>query len=697
MVNPKEECIKSYDKQGYRILEIPINPDKPKALIRGGWNTEPTNLKIGKDNLYAVIQEDNKLVIDIDEPEFNFLLEEYLDKTLIIQTGNNGRHAYFKDQKRDEKYQIKISDLYYGDKHIGDIKAHMSYVVGCGGSYQEDGKTKTYTQISSVDQVLKTDVYEILKKFKEHGITTKKVNPKKEKTFEKGFKTGERNNECFKMACNLYKKPDSTFEFGLDFVKTFNLMQENPLDNSEIETLCKSAWKTVGDEKDEITLNHVKDFILSRYDFLTINDKNRELYVYQDGVYVIGGNSIIDIDIENNYPEDSTHRFRTEVLEKIKIHTLIEREELDKDDNILNLKNGLYNVEKGNLTPHLPTHKSIIQYEIVYDEKAKCSKIFKFLNEVILEEKERKTVLEMLAELFWKNSTLSKSYFLIGKGGNGKTILRDIILGLIGEQNVCNLEISDYADKYLPSELFGKIVNIPDEIDDTKVIKTAKWKSATANRSIQAQSKFGKPFTFIPYAKNIMPCNRPPELDDKSDGTYRRIVPIHFNQIFTHHLTPELKKMGVKQANDEFTKSLTEEKEISGMFNVLMKILPSLKHRQKLTHALTIEEIRDEWETLADTTKEWISDVLVEDIKGVALKTDYYNSFITFCKLKNYKTEGIKTFYAKFQRLGAIETRQRLHPKDKNTSYCFTGFWFRDKPKEPTKDKKQQIINQDNL
>jgi len=692
MINSKEDCIKSYDKQGYRILEIPINANDPKALIRKGWNTEPTNLNIGKNNLYAVIQEDEKIVIDIDNPKFNYLLEEYLDKTLVVKTGNDGRHGYFKDQTRTEEYKIKITELFYKNEHIGDIKAHMSYVVGCGSSYQEDGKTKTYIKISSVDKILQTDCYEILAKLKEHGITTKKV---KKNNFESGLKVGERNNECFKMACNLYEKPNATFEYGLNFVKTYNSTQEKPLDNSEIQTICKSAWERVQKKQDEITLNHVRDFVLSRYDFLTINDKNRELYIYKDGVYMIGGNSVIDIDIEKYYPEESTNRFRNEVLEKIKINTLIEREELDDDDNILNLKNGLYNTEKNILTPHLPSHKSIIQWEIIYDEKAKCPKIFKFINEVILEEKERKTVLEMMAELFWKTSTLTKSYFPIGKGGNGKTILRDIILAFVGEKNSCNLEISDYADKYLPSELFGKIVNFPDEIDDKRIIKTAKWKSATSNRSIQAQSKYGKPFTFIPYAKNIMPCNRPPELDDKSDGTYRRIVPIHFNQTFTHHLTPELEKKGIKKADEIFTKSLTEEKQISGLFNILMKILKPLKKRQRLTHALTVEEVRNEWETLADTTKEWINDMLDVDINGTALKTDYYKSYIKFCRSKNYKADGTNTFYAKFQKLGDIETRKRLHPKNKNSSHCFTGFWFKNTPKEKTKDKNQHLIQQD--
>lgn len=694
----KSECIIFYDKQDYRIIEIPINEDKPKALTKKNWNNEPTNLKIGKDNLFAVIQEDEKLVIDIDNPDFNYLLEEYLDKTLVVKTGNDGRHAYFKDQTRTEEYRIKTTKLYYGDKQIGDIKAHMSYVVGCGGSYfdKEDSKTKTYTKISSVDTILKTDCYDVLKILKEHGVTTKKVKVVKKNSFESGLKVGERNNECFKIACSLFEKPNATFEYGLSFIKTYNSTQKTPLDNSEIETIVKSAWERVQKKEDEINLNHVRDFVLSRNDFLTINDKNRDLHIYENGVHKIGGESTIDKEIEMFFQDESTNNFRREVLEKIKIHTLINREEIDKDDNIINCPSGLYDLEKGTLRPHSANYKSIVQWNFIYDEKANCPKIFKFLNDVILEEKERRTVLEMMSELLWKKSTLSKSYFLLGKGGNGKTILRDIIIGIVGETNISGLGFEDFADKYKPADLYGKIANIPDEIDDTKIIKSAIWKTVTAKKSILAQRKYGQPFNFIPYAKNIMPCNRPPTIDDKSDGTYRRIVPIHFNQTFTHRLTPELKKLGYKKADDEFTDSLLEEKEISGLFNTLVKILKELKNRKHLTYGLTIDEVRTEWETLADTTKEYVFDMLDEDPDGTALKTDFYRNYVKFCQMKHYKPDGINTFYANFQKEGAVETRKRINPKDKNAKQCFTGFWFKNTPKEKTKDKEQTVFKEKN-
>ena len=447
------------------------------------------------------------------------------------------------------------------------------------------------------------------------------------------------------------------------------------------------------DNPDEIDLNHVRDFILSRHDFMTIDDKNRELHYFKGGVFGVGGETAIDTDIEEYYQDESTSRFRHEVTEKIKIKTLTNKDDIDADDNIKNLRNGLLNLETGVLEPHRANYKSIIQWSVSYNKNAKCLKIFKFLKDVILEDKERLTVLEMMAELLWSESTLTKSYFLLGFGSNGKSALRDIVLTMLDVIHNADLSFEDLSDRYLPADLDGKLVNFPDEIDDTKIIKSASWKSTTSKKSIKAQRKFGQPFSFVNIAKHIMPCNHPPQIDDKSDGTYRRIVPIHFDQIFDVVLTDDLKKKGHRRVDEKFVKSLLEDEEISGLFNILILIVRQLKKRKSLTFSLTVDEVRTEWETITNTTKSFINDQLVRDENGMALKTDYYRAFVNYCTEKRFKIDGINTFYANFQKEGAIDKKAKLNEKSK-PQHCFVGFWFKDKPKVEPKESNQSTLPQ---
>jgi putative DNA primase/helicase len=424
---------------------------------------------------------------------------------------------------------------------------------------------------------------------------------------------------------------------------------------------------------------------------MTIDDKDRQLFIYGDGVFQVGGETIIDTDIETYYPEESSIRFRKEVLEKIKIKTLTDRDKIDADDNIKNLRSGLFNIETGVETPHRPNYKSIVQLNVNYNKNAKCLKIFKFLKDVILEDKERLTVLEMIAELLWRESTLTKSYFLLGFGSNGKSTLRDIVLTMLGMIHNADLPFEDLSDKYKPAELDGTLVNFPDEIDDTKIVKSATWKSTTSKKSINAQRKFGHPFSFIWFGKHIMPCNQPPQIDDKSDGTYRRIVPIHFDQIFDVVLTPQLKQQGHKAVDEKFVNSLLDNEEISGLFNTLVLVVRQLKKRKHLTFGLTVKEVRNEWETITNTTKSFINSKLILDEKGVALKTDYYRAFVRFCTEKGFKIDGINTFYANFQKEGAIDKKARLTEKS-SPQHCFSGYWFKDTSKETVDDDMQSTL-----
>ena len=167
----KQNCVESYTSQGYKLQEIGLNQEKPKALMLSNWQNKPTNTNIGEENMFAVIQEDNKLVFDFDDEEFNEVLNDYLDKTLVVKTGNDGRHYYFKDIVRIKP--IKTTKLYFKGRVIGDIKAHKSYVVGCGSSYIEDNITKEYTKVSSTDKILEIDCEEVIQILKEKGITTK--------------------------------------------------------------------------------------------------------------------------------------------------------------------------------------------------------------------------------------------------------------------------------------------------------------------------------------------------------------------------------------------------------------------------------------------------------------------------------------------------------------------------------------------
>lgn len=323
----KRECIESYDKQGYRLLEIPINPQDPKALTRTGWNTEPTNLNIGENNLFAVVQEDNKFVIDIDDVNFNEVLKDFFDKTLVVQTGNGGRHYYFKDNViRTEQHKIRITKLYKNGKEIGDIRAvgkikdgveGVSYVVGCGSSYIENGIKKEYKKISSTDQVLEIDGYDVLKILSDNGITTKEKTPniatKGKDLMKGGVKVGNIHDALRTTALSwLGFTKDATYEQYEKHMKAWNQTNEQPEHEPKFSSDIQDFWEFYQKEKEEkLTGNKKSYFTVSR------KSKNYSVQVLGHEIQQIRPITLLD---------DGTRM--------ILVYLPVKVQEIDKDGNL---------------------------------------------------------------------------------------------------------------------------------------------------------------------------------------------------------------------------------------------------------------------------------------------------------------------------------------------------------------------------
>jgi len=82
----KQDSIQSLRAQGYKLKYLPKGS---KELTRK-WKDTPTDDTIPDGCNYAVIQDGNKFVIDIDDPQFNNVLEEYFEGTLAVKTGGRG-------------------------------------------------------------------------------------------------------------------------------------------------------------------------------------------------------------------------------------------------------------------------------------------------------------------------------------------------------------------------------------------------------------------------------------------------------------------------------------------------------------------------------------------------------------------------------------------------------------------------------
>jgi putative DNA primase/helicase len=96
---------------------------------------------------------------------------------------------------------------------------------------------------------------------------------------------------------------------------------------------------------------------------------------------------------------------------------------------------------------------------------------------------------------------------------------------------VSNIPWQSLNDRFKTAELFGKLANIFADLPSKNIEDAGFFKTITGEDYIIAERKNKDPFSFQPYARLLFSCNEiPKNYSDRSDGFYRRLIIIRFDQ-----------------------------------------------------------------------------------------------------------------------------------------------------------------------
>ncbi len=226
---------------------------------------------------------------------------------------------------------------------------------------------------------------------------------------------------------------------------------------------------------------------------------------------------------------------------------------LDKESNIINFKNGLYNIIEKKLYEHTPNFFSINQIKIDYKKDAKAvPEIDDFLNKISnYNVKRKQAILEMIGYCMTTSIKFQKAFILYGQTArNGKSTLLTIISKMIGTENISNVSFQDICtNRFAGYGIQGKILNLGSEMTNTYLKDISLFKALTGGDAVEIEKKYEDRKTILPYAKFIFCANSLPHVSDNTDGFFRRIHIIHFEKSFSNE---EISKFDInKVLNDD--------------------------------------------------------------------------------------------------------------------------------------------------
>ena len=351
---------------------------------------------------------------------------------------------------------------------------------------------------------------------------------------------------------------------------------------------------------------------------------NGAYHIYKDGAYRYWYSEELDGEITCLLGSDALPHQLDAIKRMLKGETFV-RPDIVNRSGLLNLKNGILNLETGEFMDHSPGLFSTIQSDVAFDPSATWHLWKKFLDEVLPELDKQLLLCEIFGYCLTTSIAYHKAFFFLGEGANGKSVVMAVLEALAGIENCSALMLSDLRERFRLAELDGRLINIVSEVEAKSLVDDAKFKSIVAGDPQVGERKNQDPFKFRPFAKWIVACNSLPATRDRSYGYERRIVILPFE-----------KTVPKEERNPNLAKELIES-ELSGILNWAIGGYRRLQENKAFTIPQASKEALDEYKEQIDPILTFIYEHLSRTETGGTLLKKINRIYRMWAEENGYK------------------------------------------------------------
>lgn len=284
------------------------------------------------------------------------------------------------------------------------------------------------------------------------------------------------------------------------------------------------------DDKGRFLHNVMGDYLIEAYGCCKINGA---IHIYDGGIYRPGEEALHGAMIDL-MPTLSDAK-RREVFRYIKCCRRTPVRQLSPP-HLIPFRHRVYNLRTGEFLDYSKELIFLNRFPWDYDPDApECSAVTDTLNAIASGDGE---VVKLLLESFGNCFHLLNSYrgavALYGpSGSNGKSTLLNMLRQLVGAENASFLSLQDTAERFRLMEVYGKAVNIGDDISDAYLPDSSLFKKLVTGETVLGERKGQDPVSFRPYAKFFFALNGLPPVSDKSNAFFSRLLLIPMNADFS--------------------------------------------------------------------------------------------------------------------------------------------------------------------
>ena len=301
------------------------------------------------------------------------------------------------------------------------------------------------------------------------------------------------------------------------------------------------------------------------------------------------------------------------------------------------------------LKPHSPAFMATVLLPFAHDAFAECPGWHRFIEEVLPDPDSRRLLQEIFGYCLTYDLSQQKFFLFLGDGGNGKGVITRIMRMLLGDENVSTVPLTQLGKRFYLVGTMGKLVNFCNEVDNARDLDEAIIKQFTGEDPMQFERKYKEVFSALPTAKLIISGNAWLPFRDRSEGMWRRFVPLHF-------------PVNIPEARQN--KNLRQDllPELSGIFNWAVEGLCRLRQQDRLTMPATSQALIGQFRLEANNALRFLEESTVQATNGHVGTVELYTRYKQWCETNGHPALDHNEFVREVTRKYPNATKGRRGP-----------------------------------
>lgn len=280
------------------------------------------------------------------------------------------------------------------------------------------------------------------------------------------------------------------------------------------------------------------------------------------------------------------------------------------------------------LIPNSPKWWSMVSLPYAFDPKATCPRWDDFLEFNLEMDPERiKIVQEWAGYLLLSTTDEQKFMILEGEGKNGKSVFIAGLTAMLGEENVSNVSLENFGDRFQLTTTIGKLLNAAGDSGDIDKAAEGILKSFTSGDRMYFDRKGISGLNCVPTARLMVACNNRPRFSDRSDGIYRRMLPIPWRvEVPSERRVKGMDKVTWWQRSGE----------LPGIFRWALVGLARLRAQNGFTESAVSNETLADYQAEMNPARAFLEETCRPCSSTVTMSRELYEQYAKWCAVNGH-------------------------------------------------------------